>query len=112
MATVENLRLRCRAHNQYEAERTFGTEFMRHKRESARPAAAAKPTPPDPQMSAAAAEVVPWLRGLGFRIAEANAAATLCDSIPDAPLEKRVRLALSYFRKGQKSVSETHMVGR
>ena len=31
-ATVANLRLRCRAHNQYEAERTFGAEFMRHKR--------------------------------------------------------------------------------
>jgi hypothetical protein len=30
--TVENLRLRCRAHNQYEAERMFGAEFMRKKR--------------------------------------------------------------------------------
>jgi hypothetical protein len=31
-ATISNIRLRCRAHNQYEAERTFGAEFMRHKR--------------------------------------------------------------------------------
>jgi 5-methylcytosine-specific restriction endonuclease McrA len=31
-STVDNLRLRCRAHNQYTAERTFGSEFMRHKR--------------------------------------------------------------------------------
>jgi len=31
-STVENLRLRCRAHNQYTAECTFGSEFMRHKR--------------------------------------------------------------------------------
>jgi hypothetical protein len=31
-ATVAGLRLRCRAHNQYEAERTYGPEFMRHKR--------------------------------------------------------------------------------
>ena len=30
--TVSNIRMRCRAHNQYEAERTFGAEFMRHKR--------------------------------------------------------------------------------
>jgi 5-methylcytosine-specific restriction endonuclease McrA len=30
--TVGGIRLLCRAHNQYEAERTFGTEFMRHKR--------------------------------------------------------------------------------
>lgn len=27
-ATVERMRLRCRAHNQYEAERAFGAEFM------------------------------------------------------------------------------------
>jgi 5-methylcytosine-specific restriction endonuclease McrA len=32
-ATVENLRLRCRAHNQFEAERVYGREFMKHKRE-------------------------------------------------------------------------------
>jgi len=31
-ASAQNLRLRCRAHNQFEAERTFGSEFMRHKR--------------------------------------------------------------------------------
>ena len=30
-ATVEGIRLRCRAHNQYTAECTFGKEFMRHK---------------------------------------------------------------------------------
>jgi hypothetical protein len=35
-ATVGNLRLRCRAHNQYTAEIQFGAEFMKHKRESAR----------------------------------------------------------------------------
>jgi len=34
--TVERLRLRCRTHNQYEAEQSFGTEFMRAKREGAR----------------------------------------------------------------------------
>jgi hypothetical protein len=31
-ATVSGIRLRCRAHNQFEAERTYGPEFMRHKR--------------------------------------------------------------------------------
>ena len=35
-ATIENTRLRCRAHNQYEAERVYGVGFMRHKREAAR----------------------------------------------------------------------------
>jgi 5-methylcytosine-specific restriction endonuclease McrA len=39
-ATVECLRLRCQAHNQYEAERVFGAEFMQRKREKARRVAA------------------------------------------------------------------------
>jgi len=34
-ATVENLRLRCSAHNQYEAERVFGVDFMKRKRQEA-----------------------------------------------------------------------------
>jgi 5-methylcytosine-specific restriction endonuclease McrA len=40
--SVANVRLLCRVHNQYEAERTFGVEFMRRKREAAsqRPAEA------------------------------------------------------------------------
>src|SRR5881628_2326378 len=40
-ATVSGIRLRCRAHNQYEAERTFGVEFMRQKRAVATEARAA-----------------------------------------------------------------------
>jgi 5-methylcytosine-specific restriction endonuclease McrA len=35
LATVDNVRLLCRAHNQYAAEQTFGGEFMRNKRHSA-----------------------------------------------------------------------------
>jgi len=31
-ATPDGIRLRCRAHNQYEAERVFGAEFMARKR--------------------------------------------------------------------------------
>jgi len=33
---VENLRLRCRAHNQFEAERAFGAEFMERKCDEAK----------------------------------------------------------------------------
>jgi hypothetical protein len=33
---VEGLRLRCRAHNQLEAERAFGAGFMAHWREEGR----------------------------------------------------------------------------
>jgi len=43
-ATVGGIRLRCRAHNQYGAECTFGAEFMRHKRDQAR---RATPEPKD-----------------------------------------------------------------
>ena len=39
-ATMEGMRLRCRAHNQYTAELTYGAEFMERKREDARRAAA------------------------------------------------------------------------
>jgi 5-methylcytosine-specific restriction endonuclease McrA len=35
-ATVDRVRLLCRAHNQYEAERVFGAGFMQAKRERAR----------------------------------------------------------------------------
>ncbi len=35
-ATLSTTRLRCRAHNQLAAERMYGTEFMRHKREQAK----------------------------------------------------------------------------
>jgi hypothetical protein len=41
-ATVGNLRLRCRAHNQYAAECAFGAEFMSQKRHEARCVAAAR----------------------------------------------------------------------
>jgi len=34
-ATVDGIRLRCRAHNQLEAERAFGTRFMTRKRQGA-----------------------------------------------------------------------------
>ena len=35
-ASVATMRLRCRTHNQLEAERALGTGFMRDKREAAR----------------------------------------------------------------------------
>ncbi len=36
----DGIRLRCRAHNQYAAEQTYGTDFMRHKRQEAQRRAA------------------------------------------------------------------------
>jgi hypothetical protein len=110
LATVAGIRLRCRAHNQYEAERTFGAEFMRHKREQAREAAGTRAKSAAQQQATAREtadamekakerDVVPWLRQLGFRAVDAREAAKLCESIPDAPLERRVRVALSFFHQ-------------
>jgi len=114
-ATVERLRLRCRAHNQYGAECTFGAGFMRQKREQARAAAeraqtaaaerarqaavAERQREAAAERAQAAAEVIPWLRRLGFRADEARRAAEACESLAAAPLEARVRAALSYFAK-------------
>ena len=41
-ATVDRMRLRCRAHNQYAAEGRFGAEFMHNKRQEAADARKAK----------------------------------------------------------------------
>jgi len=107
-ASVAGIRLRCRAHNQYGAERTFGAEFMRHKREEARCAADSRRAAMDAKAAeealhresesrarAAAEEVITPLRLLGFRADEARRAAALCEAISDAPLEARLRRALS-----------------
>src|SRR6267378_5111079 len=113
-ASVTGIRLRCRAHNQYGAERTFGVDFMRHKRETAqraveaqrhdREAAEARAADQarraaEARVRAAVDEVITPLRVLGFRAEEARCAAALCESIPDASLEQRVRRALSYFHR-------------
>jgi len=127
-ATTDRMRLRCRAHNQYEAERTYGAGFMQHKREEARRAAAERRTVAQGRVAAeraaaerreaaeraaadarasaeraAAAEraaeldVIPCLRQLGFRVEEARLAARHCETIPDAPIEERVRTALKFL---------------
>jgi 5-methylcytosine-specific restriction endonuclease McrA len=93
-ATVAGIRLRCRAHNQYAAECTFGTAFMQEKREQASAAAAARQAERAARKERAA-EVIPWLRQLGFRTDEAQRGAAACEELADAPLEERVRFALA-----------------
>jgi membrane protein involved in colicin uptake len=124
-ATVSNIRLLCRAHNQYEAERTFGAGFMSDKRRAASEAREAAKTQAAEARAVAKAraaeartlaradaetkaraeaeraqerDVVPWLRRLQFSAAEARRGAALCESIPDATLEERVRFAVSRLR--------------
>jgi hypothetical protein len=120
-ASVSGVRLTCRAHNQYAAECAFAAGFMSRKREAAQRAseetarsraaaaeeartraAAAEETRTHAAATAeearirvaAAAEVVPWLRARGLRADEARGAAARCETIPNAPLEERVRYAL------------------
>ena len=40
-------------------------------------------------------DVIPWLRKLGIRADEAQRLSTLCESIPDASIEERLKYALS-----------------
>jgi hypothetical protein len=111
-ATVEGIRLRCRAHNQYGAECTFGTEFMRHKRIAAAEARAAAKVRAEATRAREALgeqahelEVVPGLRQLGFNARESREAAALCGDMRGTSLEERVRVALSYFRvRGTRTV--------
>ena len=102
--TVDRMRLRCRAHNQYDAECAYGAGFMDDKREEARcravRARAQEKKPAGahakarPEAATTATDVVPWLCRLGFSTQEAQRGAALCADIPDAPLEERVRVAL------------------
>jgi hypothetical protein len=87
-STVENLRLRCRAHNQYEAEQVYGRDFMDEKREEARKAAARREQIED---------VVSGLRNLGVPAARARRAAESSAPGADATIEQRMRAALRWL---------------
>ena len=115
-STTGNLRLRCRVHNNYEAECTFSAEFMRGKRAAARELAAQRKAATaeaearakeraeaqaiaDAESKARAEfareqDVIPWLRELGYNLARAQKGAAACAHIPDAPLEDRMKAAL------------------
>jgi hypothetical protein len=94
-ATAEGLRLLCRAHNQYEADRVFGAEFMRRKRPEER-------TPPTRARAGTHeehADLLAGLRSLGCRGELARRAADFSDSLPGASLEERLRTALQFIGK-------------
>jgi hypothetical protein len=129
-ATVDNIRLRCRAHNQYEAERIFGAGFMETKRDAARQAATEKRGRTAAEKQARAEEkraqlaekraraeekraqeaeerdpdrsVVPWLRQLGCGLEDAREAAAYCATMPpEATMEERIRAALRFLSRGR-----------
>jgi len=112
-ATVERMRLRCRAHNQYEAERVFGTEFMRQKRTRRGPAGRAAPDAAarieaegrqqveDEQTR----DVISGLRTLGMRGEEARRVAEASRVDHAVTLEERLRLALQAHRPRRRIAS-------
>jgi len=133
-ATVDNIRLRCRTHNLYEAERIFGAGFMETKREAARQSAAEKrertaaETQATAEKRAREAEekraheaakraqeaeerdpdrsVVPWLRQLGCGLEDAREAAAYCATMPpEAAMEERIRAALRFLSARRRRVA-------
>ena len=100
-ATVENLRLLCRAHNQWAAEQAFGKEIIRRKKSQAREG---RETAARKQSEARAAEIIPGLRNLGFSAEEARLGAAYGAQAPDATLEGGFRAALLYLRPKRVSV--------
>ena len=107
-ATVENIQLRCRGHNQHTAERTFGAEFMRRKREQAAETKAVKARVPEEEAWADRPEdddVIRALRTLGYRAEESRRALEHCGDMLDASPGERLRRALTYFPlRGRKVV--------
>jgi hypothetical protein len=112
-STAADLQLRCRGHNQFTAEQTFGAGFMQAKREEAKAAAARRKVEREQAKAQRRAErekkaeesrllpheeeVLPYLRSLGLRDADSRVAAKCCREMVDAPLEDRVKRALKWF---------------
>lgn len=100
-ATIERMRLLCRAHNQYEAERIFGAELMRGKRRGGRSTLRDRQqlVPASGQVPEvdSRADLLAGLRRLGFRVDEARRAAEHTKSLQAAPIEDRFRAALQYL---------------
>lgn len=103
--SVENLRLLCRAHNHYEAERVFGERFIEGKCEQGDAQAtrarleheartSSAPGHANAQSRGHVDEVIPYLLALKIPRPEARRGAELCAEMRDTSLEQRVKVAL------------------
>ena len=114
--TPENLRLLCRAHNQFEAERLLGKDHVQRKRDMARferekakaaaKAGTARKQARDEAMQARHDDLHAALRGLGFRQADTQRGAALADAMPQASLETCLRHALTVLTRATASHGE------
>jgi len=103
--TADNLRLLCRPHNQFEAERVLGKDHVAQRRELAQrerarakvatEASAARAKAREVAKRARHDDVLAALRGLGFTVAEAKRGAALADAMPEASLEACLKHALT-----------------
>jgi len=103
-ATTDRIRLRCRGHNQFEADLAFGAEFMRGKRQvvgeprnvriASHSAVAARVDGEDELTL----DVIAGLRALGMRADEARRAAEASRGEAAATIEERLRRALQSHR--------------
>jgi 5-methylcytosine-specific restriction endonuclease McrA len=105
-ATVDNVRQVCRAHNQYAAERTFGSEFMASRREAARAAAAAAAE------SQVQADLLAALRALGYRKEQAKYAIARCGAMVGQTLEQQVRRALQQLLPPHQRITRAELAER
>jgi len=112
-STVENIRLRCRGHNQYTAGQTLGAGFMERKREEARQLAAEKRAEKAVEAGVTddverrdETDVMPWLRALGYPADRIRRAVAQCGPMPEgATLEDRVKAALRYLMPPHRRVA-------
>jgi 5-methylcytosine-specific restriction endonuclease McrA len=91
-ATMESMRLRCRAHNQYEAERVFGRDFMQRKRDQARVTRASTPPADDTTK-----DLMAGLRELGVGVEMARRAIEYSRKQGGRTLEERMKAALQFL---------------
>jgi hypothetical protein len=94
--TVDTIRLLCSAHNQYEAERILGVDFMRRKRKdaAAERAQVAPAVTIDSDVSLA-------LRGMGFKADETRRAMADSSEPPSTTFEERIRAALGALTRSR-----------
>ncbi|MEO6463754.1 MAG: RuvA C-terminal domain-containing protein [Candidatus Eisenbacteria bacterium] len=114
-ASATDLRLRCRAHNQFEAERVFGVGFMQDKRARARERrsrADARPGARADTRNERTRLIVSGLRGLGCGAEEARQAADGVADLGDASIEECLRVALRALRPPRSTRREEMAPGR
>ncbi len=101
---ANNIRLRCRAHNQLEAERTYGRQFVQHKREQAK-LAATKRRAEKSEEAREGDDVIPWLRRLGVTLGEARFALDECGPTAGLDLETRLKRCLAVLAPPHRKTS-------